>query len=148
MVALAAGGSDPALLASQAIDFGVPVIAVARGTSAQDVQLALYAEAQRRGYQHGDFSLPRIIVGPDAAEQVRRWSVRHRAQRDQGADCGRPGGAGQRSDIGARQQESLSSAARWSWPLPNQVRSCPSTLSTRLLSACAEGVSPRSASSC
>jgi 1-deoxy-D-xylulose-5-phosphate reductoisomerase len=70
VVGIAAGGSDPALLASQAIDYAVPVVAVARGTSAQDVQLALYAEAQRRGYQHGHFSLPRIIVGPDAAEQM------------------------------------------------------------------------------
>ena len=69
-VALAAGGSDPALLATQAIEFGVSVVGVAKGTTAQDVQLALYAEAQRRGYHHGDFSLPRIVVGPDAAEQV------------------------------------------------------------------------------
>ena len=104
MVALAAGGSDPALLASQAIDFGVPVIAVARGTSAQDVQLALYAEAQRRGYQHGDFSLPRII-GPHA-EQVRRAATSC-STRSQAPLTAADLGAGQRSDIGARQQESL-----------------------------------------
>ena len=46
------------------------VIGVAQGTAAQDVQLALYAEAQRRGFHHGDFHLPRIVVGPDAAAEI------------------------------------------------------------------------------
>jgi 1-deoxy-D-xylulose-5-phosphate reductoisomerase len=68
--ALSAGGSQPELLAAQAIEFGVDAIGVSRGTSAQDVQLALYAEAQRRGYHHGEFPLPRIVVGPDAAEKL------------------------------------------------------------------------------
>jgi 1-deoxy-D-xylulose-5-phosphate reductoisomerase len=70
VVALAAGGSNPALLASQAIEFGVPVVAVARGSAAQDVQLALYAEAQRRGYAEGDHEVPRLIVGPSAATEA------------------------------------------------------------------------------
>jgi 1-deoxy-D-xylulose-5-phosphate reductoisomerase len=68
--ALSAGGSQPELLAAQAIEFGVEVVGVSRGTSAQDVQLALYAEAQRRGYHHGEFALPRIVVGPEAAETL------------------------------------------------------------------------------
>ena len=54
VAALAAGGSQPELLARQAIDFRVPVVAVSRGSAAQDVQLALYAEAQRRGYADGE----------------------------------------------------------------------------------------------
>ncbi|MGH3472093.1 MAG: 1-deoxy-D-xylulose-5-phosphate reductoisomerase [Nocardioidaceae bacterium] len=70
IVGLAAGGSRPELLAAQAIEFGVPVVGIRRGTSAQDVQLALYAEAQRRGYHHGGFPVPRIVVGPDAADQL------------------------------------------------------------------------------
>jgi len=70
VVGLAAGGSEPELLAAQVIEFGVPVVGVARGTAVQDVQLALYAEAQRRDYSHGDFKLPRIVVGPDAAEEL------------------------------------------------------------------------------
>jgi 1-deoxy-D-xylulose-5-phosphate reductoisomerase len=70
VVALAAGGSDPQLLAAQVIEFGVPVVAVARGTAVQDLQLALYAQAQRSGYHHGESSLPRIVAGPDAAERV------------------------------------------------------------------------------
>ena len=69
VVALAAGGSDPALLAQQALELAVPVVAVSRSTAIEDLQLALYAEAQRRGYHHGDFKLPRIIGGPDAPEQ-------------------------------------------------------------------------------
>jgi 1-deoxy-D-xylulose-5-phosphate reductoisomerase len=70
VVALAAGGSNPRVLAAQAIEFDVPVVSVSRSTAIEDLQLALYAEAQRRGYHHGDFSLPRIIGGPDAPEQV------------------------------------------------------------------------------
>ncbi|MGI8435186.1 MAG: 1-deoxy-D-xylulose-5-phosphate reductoisomerase [Nocardioidaceae bacterium] len=70
VVALTAGGGNPRLLAAQAIEFEVETVGVARGTNAQDVQLALYAEAQRGGYAVGEFRLPRIVVGPDASEQV------------------------------------------------------------------------------
>ena len=67
---LAAGGADPALLARQALAHDVPVLAVARGTAVEDVQLALYAEAQRRGYERGGFRMPRVLAGPDAALQL------------------------------------------------------------------------------
>ena len=70
VVALAAGGAHPGLLASQAIEFGVPVVAVSRGSAAQDVQLALYAEAQKRGYAEGDHEVPRLLIGPSAASEV------------------------------------------------------------------------------
>jgi len=70
VVGLAAGGSQPELLAAQCVEFGVPVGGIARGTAAEDLQLALYAVAGRRGYPHGDFALPKVLVGPDAAEQV------------------------------------------------------------------------------
>jgi 1-deoxy-D-xylulose-5-phosphate reductoisomerase len=70
VVALAAGGANPELLASQAIAFDVPVVAVSRGKAAQDVQLALYAEAQRRGYAEGEHDVPRLVVGPTAAAEV------------------------------------------------------------------------------
>lgn len=72
VVALAAGGSHPRLLAEQAIAFDVPLVAVARASAAEDVQLALYAEAQRQGYAHGDHRVPRLLAGPDAATQVAR----------------------------------------------------------------------------
>ncbi len=72
VVALAAGGNNPALLAKQAIAFNVPLVAVARASAAEDVQLALYAEAQRHGYENGDHRIPRLLAGPDAACEVAR----------------------------------------------------------------------------
>lgn len=67
---LAAGGSDPQALAAQALEFNVEAVAVAKGTAVEDVQLALYAEAQRLGYATGAFRLPRLLVGPDAATEL------------------------------------------------------------------------------
>jgi len=72
VVALAAGGSNPRLLAEQAIAFDVPVVAIAQAQAAQDLQLALYAEAQRRGYARGEHRVPRILAGPDAAVEIAR----------------------------------------------------------------------------
>jgi 1-deoxy-D-xylulose-5-phosphate reductoisomerase len=70
VVALAAGGSDPALLAAQALELEVGTVAVAKAGAAQDLLLAFYAEAQRRGYAEGRFRVPRIVTGPDAAAEV------------------------------------------------------------------------------
>ncbi len=72
VVALAAGGNDPALLAAQALEHEVSVVAVAKASAAQDVQLALYAEAQRRGFSEGDHRIPRLVAGPNAAVDVAR----------------------------------------------------------------------------
>ena len=68
--ALAAHGSDPTLLAEQALTHDVEVVAVSRATAAQDVQLALYAEVQRRGWSQGQTRLPRLLTGPGAAEDA------------------------------------------------------------------------------
>ena len=70
VVGLGAAGSDPALLAAQALEHEAEVIAVARATSAQDVQLALYAEAQRRGWAEGSTTLPRLLAGPRAVTEL------------------------------------------------------------------------------
>ena len=70
VVAIAAGGRDPGLLARQALDLGVEAVAVARATAAQDLQLAFYAEAQRRGYATGQFRVPKILAGPQAAAEL------------------------------------------------------------------------------
>jgi 1-deoxy-D-xylulose-5-phosphate reductoisomerase len=70
VVALAAGGSDPRLLAAQAVEFRAGVVAVSQGTAAEDVYLALYAEAKRRGYSTGEFRLPKMLVGPEAAQEA------------------------------------------------------------------------------
>src|SRR5699024_1825243 len=65
-----AGGSEPQTLAAQALAFDVDVVAVAKATAAEDVQLALYAEAQRLGYATGEFRLPRLLAGPDSAIEL------------------------------------------------------------------------------
>ena len=70
VVGLAAGGSDPGLLARQALQHGVAVVAVARATAAQDLQLAFYAEAQARGYSAGDWNPPTVLAGPDAVAEL------------------------------------------------------------------------------
>jgi 1-deoxy-D-xylulose-5-phosphate reductoisomerase len=70
VVGLAAGGSDIELLARQVIEFRPSHVAVARGTAVEDLQLALYAEAQRQGYSRGDFTLPRLWAGPRAATEL------------------------------------------------------------------------------
>jgi len=67
---VAAGGSDPKVLAAQAIEHGVSSVAVTRATAAEDLQLALYAEAQKRGYAKGEFALPRIFAGVDAVTEL------------------------------------------------------------------------------
>jgi 1-deoxy-D-xylulose-5-phosphate reductoisomerase len=67
---LAAGGSDVALLAEQALALGVRTVAVARATAAQDLQLAFYAAASKRGWSKGEYTLPEILAGPRAAEEL------------------------------------------------------------------------------
>ncbi|NLT31366.1 MAG: 1-deoxy-D-xylulose-5-phosphate reductoisomerase, partial [Propionibacterium sp.] len=45
-------------------------VAVARATAVQDLQLALYAEAQRRGWSRGQVRLPKILAGPEAVTEL------------------------------------------------------------------------------
>jgi 1-deoxy-D-xylulose-5-phosphate reductoisomerase len=73
VVALGAGGANVATLAGQALEFGVEAVAVAQASAAQDLQLALYAEASRRGYATGDFKVPKLIAGPDALAELATW---------------------------------------------------------------------------
>jgi len=67
---IAAGGSDPQALAAQAIACGAEALAVIKPTVVEDLQLALYAEAQRRGYSRGEFKLPRIFAGADSVIEL------------------------------------------------------------------------------
>jgi 1-deoxy-D-xylulose-5-phosphate reductoisomerase len=67
---LAAGGSKPELLARQALDHAVETIAIDRSTASGDLLLALYAEAQQRGWSKGEFELPAILTGPGAAAEL------------------------------------------------------------------------------
>jgi 1-deoxy-D-xylulose-5-phosphate reductoisomerase len=73
VVGLSAGGQRAALLAEQALVLGVEVVGVAQASAVEDVQLALYAEAQRRGFSTGDYALPKIVAGPHAATEVAAW---------------------------------------------------------------------------
>ena len=67
---LAAGGADPQALAQQVLQTGAAAVAIARGRAAQDLQLALFAEAQRCGYNRGGYRMPRILVGPEATAEL------------------------------------------------------------------------------
>jgi 1-deoxy-D-xylulose-5-phosphate reductoisomerase len=67
---LAAGGADPQALAEQVLASGAAAVAVARARSAQDLQLAIFAEAQRQGYDRGGYRMPRIYAGPDAVTEL------------------------------------------------------------------------------
>jgi 1-deoxy-D-xylulose-5-phosphate reductoisomerase len=49
------------------------VVAVARASAAQDLQLAFYAAAQAGGYSAGEHPVPRILAGPDAATELAAW---------------------------------------------------------------------------
>ncbi|HEX6337820.1 MAG TPA: 1-deoxy-D-xylulose-5-phosphate reductoisomerase [Jiangellaceae bacterium] len=69
-VGLAAGGSDPATLAAQALDLGVEAVAIAKASAAEDVLVAFYAEAKRRGFSAGRYPVPKILAGPDAATEL------------------------------------------------------------------------------
>ncbi|MGX6607258.1 1-deoxy-D-xylulose-5-phosphate reductoisomerase [Micromonosporaceae bacterium Da 78-11] len=73
VVALGAGGGNVELLAAQALELGVDVVGVARSSVVQDLQLAFYAEAQKRGYATGDFKIPKIVAGPDAMTELAQW---------------------------------------------------------------------------
>nr|WP_050998333.1 1-deoxy-D-xylulose-5-phosphate reductoisomerase [Saccharomonospora marina] len=67
---IAAGGTDPQALAAQVVAHGAAAVAVTKSTSVEDLQLALYTEAQRRGYARGEFRLPRVFAGPDAVVEL------------------------------------------------------------------------------
>jgi 1-deoxy-D-xylulose 5-phosphate reductoisomerase len=71
---LAAGGDRVDLLADQALELRPEVVAVAKASAVQDLQLAFYAEARRRGYAAGRYAVPKIIAGPDAVTEVAAWS--------------------------------------------------------------------------
>jgi 1-deoxy-D-xylulose-5-phosphate reductoisomerase len=54
------------------LDTGARTVGLSKATSVQDLQLALYAEASKRGWPTGDLRLPQILAGPEAATQVAR----------------------------------------------------------------------------
>lgn len=75
VVGLAAGGSDIDLLAAQVVEFTPAVVALARASAAHDLQAALYAEAARRGWDAGEYALPKLLLGPQAATELASLSA-------------------------------------------------------------------------
>jgi 1-deoxy-D-xylulose-5-phosphate reductoisomerase len=73
VVGLGAGGGNVAALAAQALELGVEVVGVAKSSAVQDLQLAFYAEASKRGYATGDFRIPKIFAGPGAMTELAEW---------------------------------------------------------------------------
>jgi 1-deoxy-D-xylulose-5-phosphate reductoisomerase len=70
VVGLAAGGTNVDLLAEQALELQVEAVAITKASAAQDLLLAFYAHAQRRGYAKGEYAVPKVLAGPDAAAQL------------------------------------------------------------------------------
>jgi 1-deoxy-D-xylulose-5-phosphate reductoisomerase len=68
LVALAAGGSNPDLLASQAVEFGAEVVAVASEAAVPAVHEALTAAAAEAGKP-----APKLLGGPAAVAEVAAW---------------------------------------------------------------------------
>jgi 1-deoxy-D-xylulose-5-phosphate reductoisomerase len=85
VAALAAGGGNPALLASQAIEFGAEAVAVASQAAVPELEHALRTAARPAsgpGWAAGDTGragpgrarpLPKILAGPDAVAEVAAW---------------------------------------------------------------------------
>jgi len=71
LTALAAGGGNPRLLAEQALEFGVEVVAVAAESAAPDVRAALDGIARDGGRDRPP--LPTVLAGPDAVAEVAAW---------------------------------------------------------------------------
>jgi 1-deoxy-D-xylulose-5-phosphate reductoisomerase len=86
---LAAGGGNPDLLASQALEFGAEVVAVASDAKVEELRQALHAKAAAgagsagaaggaKGADRANPSgrtgqLPKILAGPDAIAEVAAW---------------------------------------------------------------------------
>jgi 1-deoxy-D-xylulose-5-phosphate reductoisomerase len=73
IVGIGAGGANPALLAEQAIELGVDVVAVADAKSVEDVQLRLFAAATKQGWTSGDARIPKLIAGRSAMTELAAW---------------------------------------------------------------------------
>ena len=70
VVGLAASGGSLELLAAQIIEFAPEVVALAKPSAARELQRLLYAEADQRGWNEGEYQLPKLLLGPDAAAKL------------------------------------------------------------------------------
>lgn len=70
VIALAASGTNLLTLASQIIEFEPEVVALAMATKAKELQTMLYAQAEANGWAVGEYRLPKLLLGPQAAEEL------------------------------------------------------------------------------
>ncbi|HEY3903733.1 MAG TPA: 1-deoxy-D-xylulose-5-phosphate reductoisomerase [Streptosporangiaceae bacterium] len=75
LVALAAGGGNPELIATQAIEFGVEVVAVANQAAVPQVTAAVQHAAAAAATESGEGKreLPKVLAGPDAVAELAAW---------------------------------------------------------------------------
>src|SRR3984957_11319919 len=76
VTALAAGGGNLDLLASQAVEFGVEAVAVAQRGASATATLALRAAAGRAasaGSGPGSGRLPKVLAGPESMSEIAAW---------------------------------------------------------------------------
>ncbi len=70
VVGLSASGSNVELLARQIVEFAPQVVALARASKARELQEALYAAARARGWDAGEYRLPKLLLGPEASTEL------------------------------------------------------------------------------
>ena len=70
VVALAASGGNLELLAAQIVEFEPEVVALAKPSAARELQRLLYVEGDQRGWKEGEYRLPKLLLGPDAAAKL------------------------------------------------------------------------------
>ena len=70
LAGLAAGGTNPELLARQALEHGVEVVAVATGAAAPAVEQALARQGSVLGRKT---PVPKVLAGPDAVAEMAAW---------------------------------------------------------------------------
>ena len=70
VLGLAASGSNLETLAAQIVEFAPEVVALARPSAANELQRLLHAAGDERGWNDGEFPMPKLLLGPDAATRL------------------------------------------------------------------------------
>lgn len=70
VVGLAASGSNIELLAEQIVEFQPRAVALNRASKAEELQRLLYAVATERGWNAGEYRMPKLLLGGQAATQL------------------------------------------------------------------------------
>lgn len=70
VVGLAASGTNIPLLAEQIIEFEPQIVALSRPSTAEELQHLLYATAAERGWNAGEYRMPKLLLGKRAATEL------------------------------------------------------------------------------